>query len=167
MTAALAALLKHRETVEPLSIGLFGPWGSGKSSQIAQLQDACRAMNGPKIRFAEFNAWSHEKADKLAAALAQAVVDELVRPLSYRQELTLAIKLAIRRHGRRPTTKNTDRPDAADQQAEAEQARRMRQRWLLSELLPSLALMLCPTLLVGERSTALVRPTAGGPRSPL
>lgn len=126
LTQALATLLKHRETTEPLSIGLFGPWGSGKSSQIALLRKACDAMVGPAVRFAEFNAWSHEKADKPAAALAQAVVDELIRPLGYWQELWLAVQLAVHRH------------------------RRLARWWQeLRELLPGPVLFLGSVLLVG------------------
>ncbi|MBL8420034.1 MAG: hypothetical protein JNK92_05300, partial [Dechloromonas sp.] len=63
---ALAQLVAEREGDRHLALGLFGPWGSGKSSTIAQLSDFLR-MAHPEIRTAEFNAWKNEKATNLGA----------------------------------------------------------------------------------------------------
>ncbi|MBL8419438.1 MAG: hypothetical protein JNK92_02275, partial [Dechloromonas sp.] len=79
--------------------GLFGPWGSGKSSTIAQLSDFLR-MAHPEIRTAEFNAWKNEKATNLGAMLAQAVVDSLTQDLGLMDRMKLAMRLNLLRRAR-------------------------------------------------------------------
>ncbi len=98
LTNALVRLLTVRDDARPYAIGLFGHWGSGKSSQIAQVKDALQRLNAdPIIRVVEFNAWSHERANNVAAALAQSVVDALVEKLSFFDQIRLAAKLAQKR----------------------------------------------------------------------
>jgi WD40 repeat protein len=43
--AALANLIAARDTKPPLSIGLFGDWGSGKSFLIGQVQERVRRLS--------------------------------------------------------------------------------------------------------------------------
>lgn len=101
ITAALATLLQSRQdTRRPMAIGLFGHWGSGKSSQIKFLKDALKGDGKGNICFVEFNAWEHEKADNLAAALAQTITDGLLKEVRLLQQLRLAFRMTVLRRSR-------------------------------------------------------------------
>jgi len=96
-TNALVQLLTVRDDTRPFTIGLFGQWGSGKSSQIAQLKAHLQTTTVPSIRVTEFNAWAHERATNIAAALAQTIVETLVDKLSFADQIKLAAKLSRKR----------------------------------------------------------------------
>jgi Cdc6-like AAA superfamily ATPase len=99
ITEALVALLRNRFNTEPLTIGLFGAWGSGKSSQVGFVKKSLGepAPDRPTIRVIEFNAWEHEKCDNLSAALAQTVVEKLIQDTSLTEQWHLARQLAARK----------------------------------------------------------------------
>jgi hypothetical protein len=92
---ALAALIAARAVEPPLSIGLFGAWGSGKSffmrlvrDRVRQIADESRSSERPQaamwawrnVRHVEFNAWQYAAADVWAGLLEQ-LVAELSRPV--------------------------------------------------------------------------------------
>lgn len=104
LTQALCRLLTEREDDHPFAIGLFGHWGTGKSSQVNFLQEELKKAGKAKILVAEFNAWQNEKATNLAAMLAQAVVDGLVADKGMWEKLKLAVRLAALHHSH---TRNT------------------------------------------------------------
>ena len=58
---ALAALITHPNTEIPLTLGIYGPWGSGKSSFMLQL----REMISPKVPSVEFNPWRYKDPSSL------------------------------------------------------------------------------------------------------
>lgn len=99
ITEALVALLRNRFHTDPLTIGLFGAWGSGKSSQVGFVKGKLDEQDpeGPAIRVIEFNAWEHEKCDNLSAALAQTIVENLIKDTSLSQQWKLARQLAARK----------------------------------------------------------------------
>lgn len=97
ITEALTALLTQRNDDQPFTIGLFGHWGTGKSSLVRLLTDRLRTVNGPEILVCEFNAWKNEKASSLAAVMAQAVLDKLLEDVGFLERLRLAVALAARR----------------------------------------------------------------------
>lgn len=84
---------------KPLSIGVSGAWGVGKSSLVTQTRDALErrdrddaAANGvseddfkPKYVFVEFNAWLYQGYDDARAALLDAIASELVSVADERQ----------------------------------------------------------------------------------
>ena len=74
----LTALVAARAVEPPLSVGLFGAWGSGKSFLIRQIQRqvrelARRSRSSPNpahyahVRNIEFNAWHYAEADVLSS----------------------------------------------------------------------------------------------------
>lgn len=67
---------------EPLSLGISGDWGVGKSSMMKLLRTSLEAREDVDIRFVEFNAWLYQSYDDARAALMEtitaAVVEEAV-----------------------------------------------------------------------------------------
>lgn len=102
ITKAIVKLLQDRATSGPLAIGLFGRWGSGKSSQIGlvrnEIQKNLRSTG--RFRFVEFNAWDHEKCENLTAALAHAIVSALIDGMSILEQYALARKIAKRKRAK-------------------------------------------------------------------
>lgn len=65
---------------KPLSIGVSGAWGTGKSSLIKLTREAlAESNNGPdtKYQFVEFNAWLYQGYDDARAALLEAIATKL------------------------------------------------------------------------------------------
>lgn len=65
---------------EPLSIGVSGSWGSGKSSLVKMIATELAGMDSPenaKYVFLNFNAWLYQGYDDARSALLQAVADLL------------------------------------------------------------------------------------------
>jgi hypothetical protein len=84
-----ASLLASRDLEPPLSIGLFGPWGSGKTTFLKRLrraverhakeareQGATRGPYAPNIVHVEFNAW-HFSEDALVSSLVDTTIREI------------------------------------------------------------------------------------------
>jgi KAP family P-loop domain len=60
----------------PLTVGIFGPWGSGKSSFL----NICDHLLGERgFVVVRFNAWKYDKRDEIWHALIQSLLDELIR----------------------------------------------------------------------------------------
>ena len=86
---AFASLLASRDLEPPLSIGLFGPWGSGKTTFLKRLKRAVeghaqraqkekeRGPYAPHIVHVEFNAWHFSEG-----ALISSLVDSTIRQIS-------------------------------------------------------------------------------------
>ncbi len=92
--AALATLIAARDTDPPLSVGLFGDWGTGKTFFIERLRREVgvianlsavagragqRSSMCTEIRQIVFNAWHYTDAD-LWASLVAAIFAELAAP---------------------------------------------------------------------------------------
>lgn len=99
---ALSAVLASKDLRPPLSVGLFGDWGTGKSffmglmrTRIRQLShDARHARTEafcPRIVQITFNAWHYMDAN-LWASLVSGVFDGLARSLSTAQERPAAVR---------------------------------------------------------------------------
>ncbi len=58
----------------PLSIGIYGDWGSGKTSFLMMLEEELL----PEIHPIWFNAWKYEKEENLWVALLQTILHEAV-----------------------------------------------------------------------------------------
>lgn len=98
LTTALLRILTEREDDHAFAIGLFGHWGSGKTSQVNFLQEELKNIKKPTVLIAKFDAWQNEKAANLAAMMAQSVVDGLVADKGIWGKLKLAVKLSALRH---------------------------------------------------------------------
>ena len=85
---SLARMIRHKETSTPLTIGIYGPWGTGKSSFMIQLKNEINKLtvldhnNRNKFYHVEFDAWKHQTNDKVWAALLQAIPIQLEKDLN-------------------------------------------------------------------------------------
>ena len=62
----------------PISIGVSGAWGSGKSSMIKLIQRALEERDQDKrFLFVEFNAWLYQGYDDARAALMDVIATRL------------------------------------------------------------------------------------------
>jgi hypothetical protein len=90
---ALADLLLLEDLVPPVAVGVFGPWGSGKSTLIRLLQDEIarrtatkeKEAAAPKIVQINFDAWSHADAENLWASLTAELFDQLADAIDGRK----------------------------------------------------------------------------------
>ena len=76
---------------QPISIGVSGNWGSGKSSMVKMIGESLKSRYKTKddkekpYVFLEFNAWLYQGYDDAKAALLQAVSDRLVKETESRK----------------------------------------------------------------------------------
>jgi len=73
----------------PLTMGIFGPWGSGKTSLMSMLKGRLDA--GPhgagSVRTLWFNAWRYEGRDEAQSALIHAIIAKLEEDRTLSQEV--------------------------------------------------------------------------------
>ncbi|MCB9154453.1 MAG: SUMF1/EgtB/PvdO family nonheme iron enzyme [Caldilineae bacterium] len=78
---ALSDILLAPDTHTPLTLGLFGRWGSGKTSLMLQLQRTVETGGKPgqasRYRTVWFNAWKYNQEDALWRALLLVLLDDL------------------------------------------------------------------------------------------
>lgn len=94
-TRALAEIIQRPETRPPVVIGVYGPWGSGKSTflELVQrhLEQASTPRSRPKIISVQYNAWAYTDATKLWAGLVKQVSKSLDAELRWWQRIRYAL----------------------------------------------------------------------------
>lgn len=80
VVADTAAQLVRESGGNPISIGISGNWGTGKSSLVKMIHASLQKLDGKdgKYIFLEFNAWLYQGYDDARMALLQSVADKLV-----------------------------------------------------------------------------------------
>ena len=63
---------------KPLSIGVSGGWGVGKSSMVRLIADALHERGQDRFLFVDFNAWLYQGYDDARAALMDVIARTLV-----------------------------------------------------------------------------------------
>jgi KAP family P-loop domain len=108
--SALADLIESEDTQPPLTIGIFGSWGMGKSfilkhlpqriaknadirRQRAKIGNIDNTPQPPKIAPVEFNAWEYSANETIWPALARKIVDELDDAVRWKRFERLRLKL--------------------------------------------------------------------------
>lgn len=80
---AFAKTIQHEKTITPLTIGIYGPWGSGKTSFMRQIQKTIDDQHKPskwkknQIEQVWFNAWKYDRKAHVWASLLQTIVNQL------------------------------------------------------------------------------------------
>ncbi|AHH97053.1 hypothetical protein KALB_3689 [Kutzneria albida DSM 43870] len=140
----LASVITARDTPLPLSIGVFGDWGSGKSTFMAMLRGQVDALAGTDPRRwcgqvvqIGFNAW-HYTDSNLWASLADEIFTRLAGPGQSPQDRAerLRVELAALLDERRRLTAATEqaRATVARLRAEVDTSRSRSVRELLTAL---------------------------------
>jgi formylglycine-generating enzyme required for sulfatase activity len=78
-----------READTPITVGIFGPWGSGKTSLMRLVQESLesgRTTTHMEAHTVWFNAWKYHEEDALWRALIIRVLDELRPPTPHKGE---------------------------------------------------------------------------------
>ena len=63
---------------QPLSMGVSGGWGVGKSSMLSFIADSLKAREDGRYLFVEFNAWLYQGYDDARAALLEVIAKRLL-----------------------------------------------------------------------------------------
>ncbi len=72
---ALEGILTDAHT--PLTVGVFGAWGAGKTSLLRMLHDEIIAQGNPNLRPVWFTAWKYDKQGALWRAFMLRIIDVL------------------------------------------------------------------------------------------
>ncbi|MEP4892260.1 MAG: P-loop NTPase fold protein [Aliiglaciecola sp.] len=80
------------EKISPnhLIIGLFGEWGSGKSTVINFLEK--RLTRGSLVEFINFNAWRESHSQHMSASIVQFILNRLFNKLGFLKRTLLTIR---------------------------------------------------------------------------
>ena len=90
----LSSFLRNKNTIPPLTIGINGPWGTGKSSLMNLLREDLQQYGCNAVWF---NAWHHQKEEHLLAALLEAIRKQVVPKLWQPGGLRFRWRLLYRR----------------------------------------------------------------------
>ncbi|MGY4772843.1 P-loop NTPase fold protein (plasmid) [Kribbella sp. CWNU-51] len=109
---ALASLMASRGLRPPLTIGLFGPWGSGKSFLLNRIGTMLNEFSKPgapdgyldQVRIVRFNAWQYAEANLWAS-----LVDHVLRETGRHPERRIRRRSRTPRHGGPPRRSSTKR----------------------------------------------------------
>ena len=97
-TANAVASMIRLSKDNPLSVGVFGDWGSGKSSLVSLIEDTLRkGTDGKDYLFVDFNAWLYQGFDDAKMALMQRVYDELENHVKENEGLLKKVQSLIKR----------------------------------------------------------------------
>ncbi len=91
---ALKDLIAHEQTRTPLTLGIFGRWGMGKTTLMQMLE---KDLANEGITTIWFNAWQYNNEDELWAAFLQSMLNKIHTNLGSFQLPIFKIKLLLRR----------------------------------------------------------------------
>ena len=76
--AETAAEMIVQASGQPLSMGVSGGWGAGKSTMLNLISDSLKSRCDGQFLFVEFNAWLYQGYDDARAALMEVIVRKLI-----------------------------------------------------------------------------------------
>ncbi|UGQ46589.1 P-loop NTPase fold protein [Massilia endophytica] len=93
LVQVLRSIIRSKSQNRSLAIGLFGRWGSGKSTVVSLLRNQ---VGGERdVEIIEFNAWENETVGSMPAALADAIMRQVYAGHSWIGRLWLRLKHRI------------------------------------------------------------------------
>ncbi|MCI5121525.1 MAG: NTPase KAP, partial [Candidatus Electrothrix sp. AUS4] len=98
VVADTAAQMIKEGSGEPISIGVSGSWGVGKSSLVKMIGESLKNLDeGKNYIFMDFNAWLYQGYDDARMALLQKVADKILKESEARKTCTDKAKEFIQR----------------------------------------------------------------------
>ena len=100
---AVSQWIGDKANQQHITLGLFGHWGSGKSTFLKLLNDKLTDANrqqDTQIIWGEFNAWRYEHSENIQAGIAQEVVTALKAGLGWGNRLWLTCRYVWKQHWR-------------------------------------------------------------------
>ena len=64
---------------QPLSMGVSGGWGAGKSSMLNLISNSLKTRSNNRCLFVDFNAWLYQGYDDARAALLEVIIRQLIK----------------------------------------------------------------------------------------
>jgi hypothetical protein len=98
LVTAMAEIFADPNQGTPITIGLFGNWGAGKTTVMGLLKKRLMSQHKMGFCFATLNAWSYEHTNNLAAGLAQETVKGLTKGLSRWEQWRLRLNFGWNEH---------------------------------------------------------------------
>jgi hypothetical protein len=74
LASVIFRCLARPKPSEPTAIGIFGPWGCGKSGVLNLLRQRCEKSKEPKFEWVQFDAWTHQSEQMLVLAILHDLV---------------------------------------------------------------------------------------------
>ena len=81
----------------PLTVGVYGEWGSGKTSLMRLTQEVLEKHKKKKIKTSWFNAWKYDKAHDLRVALINTILKEISKDKKTSKTLKSKSKKLLKR----------------------------------------------------------------------
>jgi Cdc6-like AAA superfamily ATPase len=99
---ALTDFIQNEKTQTPLTIGIDGPWGSGKTTLMRMIQERLnpkekKETDPPPARTVWFNAWKYDREESLWASLALEILSQVRRQCRWRERVGLWFRLNWKR----------------------------------------------------------------------
>ena len=80
----LAQFINHPNTQSPLTVGILGRWGTGKSTLMEMIEEEFAADN---LTTVWFNAWRYSQEDEMWAAFLQSILNKVQGKQGFRERL--------------------------------------------------------------------------------
>lgn len=77
LVAAVISIISDK-SLHPATVGIYGDWGSGKSSLMRMVHSAIETSDDKKIMSIQFNGWLFESYEDAKSALMGTILDEIV-----------------------------------------------------------------------------------------
>lgn len=91
----IATLATSRELL-PISIGVFGSWGTGKSTVLKLVENTLK-LDEKRTRIVKFDAWLYQGFDDSRAALMEVVSSELLKAAKGNEKVVVKVKKFAKR----------------------------------------------------------------------
>ena len=95
--AGTVVRLLQEKSDEPLSVGIHGDWGAGKSSVLMMVEKALESE--PRVLCVRYNGWLFQGFDDAKAVLIETIVEELLRARSGIEKVKDKARDVLRRVG--------------------------------------------------------------------